>query len=121
MEDGSVPAKAIETHPQWVNDGWIQGKFHLPTPIHSGDKFVAKIGFLKGASAGNVKFMVTAGTDGGDKVCEKVKVYDNTIVDFSCTFGNVFEGATFVALRVLANGVSAQDWAVWIEPRIERP
>jgi predicted RecA/RadA family phage recombinase len=121
LEDGSTWPKALETHPQWINDGWIQGKYHLPSPIQAGDRFVAKVGFLKNAAAGNVKFMVTAGTNGGGTVCTRVKPYNNTLVDVSCGFDSIFVGASYVSLRVLANGPSSQDWAVWVEPRIERP
>jgi hypothetical protein len=68
-----------------------------------------------------VKFMVTAGTNGGGTVCTRVKPYNNTLVDVSCGFDSIFVGASYVSLRVLANGPSSQDWAVWVEPRIERP
>jgi len=121
LEDGSTWPKALETHPQWVDDGWIQGKYHLPSPIQAGDRFAAKVGFLKNATAGNVKFMVTAGTNGGTTVCTHVKPYNNTLVDVSCQFDPIFVGASYVSLRVLAEGPSNQDWAVWVEPRIERP
>lgn len=121
LEDGSTWPKALETHPQWVNNGWIQGKYHLPSPIQAGDRFVAKVGFLKDAAAGNVRFMVTAGTNGGGTAWGQVKPYNNSLVNVSFEFDPMFEGASYVSLRVLANGPSAQDWAVWVEPRIERP
>jgi hypothetical protein len=121
LEDGSTWPKVLETHPQWINDGWIQGKYHLPSPIQAGDRFVAKVGFLKNAAAGNVKFMVTAGTNGGGTAWTQVKPYNNSLVDVSFEFDSIFVGASYVSLRVLANGPSAQDWAVWVEPRIERP
>jgi hypothetical protein len=121
LEDGSTWPKALETHPQWIDDGWIQGKYHLPSPIQEGDRFVAKVGFLKDATAGNVKFMVTAGTNGGGTVGTKVKPYNNSIEDVSFEFSSLFAGASYVSLRVLANGSSSQDWAVWVKPRIERP
>jgi len=121
LEDGSTWPKVLETHPQWINDGWIQGKYHLPSPIQAGDRFVAKVGFLKNAAAGNVKFMVTAGTNGGGTAWTQVKPYNNSLVDVSFEFDSIFVGASYVSLRLLANGPSAQDWAVWVEPRIERP
>ena len=121
LENGSTWPKALETHPQWVNDGWIQGKYHLPSPIQAGDRFVAKVGFLKNAAAGSVRFMVTAGTNGGGTAWSQVKPYNNSLVDVSFEFAPMFVGSSYVSLRVLANGPSAQDWAVWVEPRIERP
>ncbi len=121
LEDGSTWPKALETHPQWVNDGWIQGKYHLPSPIQAGDRFVAKVGFLKNAAAGNVRFMVTAGTNGGSTAWTQVKPYNNSLVDVSFEFPSIFVGSSYVSLRLLANGSPSQDWAVWVEPRIERP
>jgi len=121
LEDGSTWPKALETHPQWIDDGWIQGKYHLPSPIQAGDRFVAKVGFLKDAATGNVKFMVTAGTNGGGTAWTQVKPYNNSLVDVSFEFPPIFVGSSYVSLRVLANGSSSQDWAVWVEPRIERP
>jgi len=128
MEDGSTPSSAIETHPQWVDDGWIQGKFALGTSLQSGDRFKAKIGFLKNASAGNVKFVAScvAPLPGwGDivlaNILEQTKAYNNTLMDIDVEIPAACSSATHIALIVFANGSSAQDWAVWIEPRIERP
>jgi len=121
LEDGSTWPKALETHPQWIDDGWIQGKYHLPSPIQAGDRFVAKVGFLNGAATGNVKFMVTAGTNGGGTAWTKTKPYNNSVEDVSFEFPSLFVGSSYVSLRVLADGSSSQDWAVWVEPRIERP
>lgn len=118
LEDGSTPARALETHPQWVWNGRIIGKYHLPWPIQAGDRFVAKVGFLKNASVGNVEFVLIAGFDGTSAVCSMEKPYNNALVDFSCEFDADFYGGTYVGLWVEANGVSDQDWAVWVNPRL---
>ncbi|MFC0110890.1 PASTA domain-containing protein [Kibdelosporangium aridum] len=61
LEDGSKPA-FLETHPQWVNNGFIQGNFTLPRPIIAGDRFKATVGFMaveSPPSAGGGTFIVS--------------------------------------------------------------
>jgi len=116
MEDNSTPSKAIETHPKWEVNGWIWGTFHLPVTYRSGDRFRARVGFLKGASAGNVTFIVFAGVPGAGMECgRKSKAYTGTLEYFECTLPT--DGSD-VTLVVLANGPSNQDWAVWIDPQL---
>lgn len=119
LEDHSTPPKALQTHPQWINNGWIQGKYHLPWPIQQGDRFVAKVGFLKDAPLGRVRFMLVCSTNGtGGTAWETTKPYNNSLVDVSVQLPPDCVGVSYLTLRVLADGPSSQDWAVWVNPRL---
>lgn len=122
-DGGQEDEHAIETHPRWVDDGYIQGKFPAIN-IQSGDKFVADIGCLykSGGSACNFKYQVTYRSDGGPitLLIQGTKVYaegpSRLNVDLSSLAGHSVQ---FV-LIVTANGTSQQDWAVWLMPSIRR-
>jgi hypothetical protein len=62
LEDNRTYDKVQETHPQWVDNGFIYGIYlevwDLGYKVKAGDRFSAKVGFIKNANAGNVKFHV---------------------------------------------------------------
>ncbi len=126
LEDGTFGSKVLETHPQWVNDGIISGRFPAYTVVQ-GEHFTAKIGFLALADgscgAGNVKFQLNYREGGGavTPLAEWTKSCDGTLksvdVDLTPLKGKTVE---FI-LAVLANGPASQDWAVWIRPQIAIP
>ncbi len=121
LEDGSQTDRVLETHPQWISNGHIWGDYNLPEPIRAGDRFRAMVGFLQG-SAGEAEFVVEA--FGGTlpmSVVTKVsdKGYDKALrtIDADLT---PMAGATTIRLIVEAGPSFGQDWAVWINPRLER-
>ncbi|HEY5732042.1 MAG TPA: NBR1-Ig-like domain-containing protein [Anaerolineales bacterium] len=126
LEDGTITTKILETHPQFVNDGVITGRFPAYTVV-TGEHFTAKIGFLSQADgtcgAGNAKFQLNYREGGGPvtPLGEWIKSCDGTMksidVDLTPLKGKTVE---FI-LAVLANGSSAQDWAVWVRPQIALP
>jgi hypothetical protein len=120
LEDGAQVSRALETHPQWIPNGNIWGDYHLPNPIKSGDRFRATVGFLQG-SAGEVKFTVQA-LGGALPTSEIAKVsdkgYDKELRAIDADLSPV-AGATTIRLIVEADPNPGQDWAVWINPRIE--
>ncbi len=126
LEDGTFTSKVLETHPQFVDNGVISGRFPAYTVVE-GEHFTAKIGFLALADgscgAGNVKFQLNYREGGGPvtPLGEWTKSCDGTLkvvdVDLTPLKGKSVE---FI-LAVLANGSSAQDWAVWIRPQIALP
>ncbi|MGD2104289.1 MAG: hypothetical protein PVJ55_04125 [Anaerolineae bacterium] len=118
MEDGSVaPKSAFETHPRWVNNGWISGRFPAYT-VKEGDYFKAKVGFLKNAAAGSVKF--TFGQFGKTPLYSEVKAYDGNLIEVDVDLSDLAGQSVEFILNVDANGGSQQDWAVWVSPRIVR-
>lgn len=125
LEDGTSPVKILETHPQWVNDGVITGRYPAYTVV-SGEHFTARIGFLAlsdgTCGTGNAKFQLNYREGGTLKPFKEwTETCDgnmNTIdLDLSSLAGKTVE---FV-LAVLANGSAGQDWAVWVKPQIAIP
>ena len=127
MEDGTSPAtKVLETHPQFVDNGVISGRFPAYTVV-TGEHFTARIGFLAlsdgSCGTGNAKFQLNYKEGGGSvtPLGEWTETCDGSLksidVDLTPLKGKTVE---FV-LAVLANGSSAQDWAVWIQPQIAIP
>ena len=122
-----MPARVLQTHPQWVNYGYIEGIYKLPEPIQAGDRFKAKVGFLKGAG-GEVTIEVsyywgnpdTPGS-GLRSVATKIDSGSDGLlrtIDADLTSA---AGVKNIYLDVDAGPSSGQDWAVWVEAYIERP
>lgn len=121
LEDGSWPARVLEMHPERVPNGNILGIFTLPAPVRPGDRFVARVGFLAGAT-GEARFLV--GIDGGSLSGFKLLAAQDDSADGTLKTIEVDLGAVAGGQRiwlVVQAGVSAeQDHAVWVNPRIER-
>ena len=126
LEDGVIATKVLETHPQFIDNGVISGRYPAYTVVQ-GERFTAKIGFLPLADgtcgAGNVKFQLNYREGGGSvtPLGEWTKTCDGTLrsvdVDLTPLKGKTVE---FI-LAILANGPSTQDWAVWVKPQIALP
>jgi len=123
LEDGTSP-RFMVTHPEWVDNGWIEGDFQLPKAIIAGDRFRATVGFQQ-AQSGNVgaaTFIVQAVFDDRSVSGSLVRRFDSQAdgvmhqldVDLSAV-----RGARTLRLRVEAGPTAAQDWAAWVKPRIE--
>jgi len=126
VEGGSKPNRLLETHPEFVDDGVISGRFPAYTVVH-GEHFTAQIGFLAlpdgTCGAGNAKFQLNYREGGGPvtNVQSWTETCNNGLttinVDLTPLAGKTLE---FI-LAVLANGSSSQDWAVWVNPQISIP
>jgi hypothetical protein len=121
LEDGTAPTY-LETHPQWVDNGFITGTYTLGRAVIAGDHFRAKVGFIRCAVlVGDVTFTVQAIMPNGSAVTVAT-VHDNAQdgvmppIDVDLT---PQAGATKIRLRVDAGATAAQDWATWVAPRIE--
>jgi hypothetical protein len=127
MEDGSRPALALETHPQWIANGVISGSYNRRIALQGGDRLRLLVGFLQGAGAGNVTFNIIFNYPGcgefgcSDTVAAFAHAYNGALVtrvtDLSAQNGRV---GTFVLL-VNAGASSGQDWATWVVAQVERP
>jgi len=124
MEDGTAQRRVLETHPQWVNDGWIEGTYNNIT-IPSGATLNLKVGFLKGATASNgVRYSVLFQENGtlgwtwfpdGTTTYNAghLKAYDGNLWSYSWDLQDLAGKKGKFVLRVYADGSSTQDWACW--------
>lgn len=127
LEDNQTYSKVLETHPQWVNDGFIEGSYTelyntLNYKVELGEHFYARIGFVSGGAVGNVKFRVWIRPEGGPntEIVTVTKSYDGTIETIDVPLSAYVGKKSDFILRVDANGSAGQDWATWIEAKIIR-
>ena len=126
FEDNSIWAKSLQTHPQWVSDGWIMGVYPQMT-VPSGAELEVTVGFLKGATGSDgVIFEVRFEEFLGLTVAPQIHSilihgakYDGEL-DLVTADLSSLEGKTgnFI-LYVNAGQSSGQDWAAWAEAKIE--
>ncbi len=117
-------SKVLETHPQWVNYGYIEGRYAVPNyTAMKDDFFYAWVGLLKGASAGNVTFRVYITPSGSTPklIASVVDTYDSKLkmikVPLSAWRG---KRISYFTLRADAGSSPSQDWAVWASASIYR-
>jgi hypothetical protein len=121
MSDGTtLSGMALETHPQWTNNGVITGRYPDFT-IEDGDHFKATIGCLQGGSACDVQFQLNYRDGSGLHNLDSWFVTyadgpQEIDVDLSSLDGKTVQ----IALAVLAHGPASQDWAIWYWPRITK-
>ncbi|MEM2905509.1 MAG: CARDB domain-containing protein [Candidatus Bathyarchaeia archaeon] len=121
LEDGSVWQRVLETHPQWVSNGYIMGTYPQQT-VAQNVQLKVKVGFLSGAT----------GTDGAIFEVRFHDLQQNswTLFSYKATYDakldSIVKDLRFLAgktgrfiLWVNATQSSGQDWAVWAEARIE--
>jgi len=125
LEDGTSPAKILETHPQWVTDGVITGSYPAYTVV-AREHFKAKIGFLAQSDgtcgAGNVKFQLNYKEAGVTKsLGEWSDTCDGVLKDIDVDLGSIAGKTVQFVLAVLANGPASQDWAIWVSPQVAIP
>jgi hypothetical protein len=113
----------LETHPQWVDFGYIQGTFTLPAPVIAGDHFRSRIGLLEPQpppSNGDVTFIVSVVMPGGGVI----EIHRERNVGPDGILGTIdidltqYAGATGIRLRADAGATATQDWACWISPTL---
>lgn len=125
VEDGTSPAKVLEIHPQFVNNGNMTGLYPAYTVV-AGERFKAKIGFLAKADGtcgvGNAKFQLNYKESGVLRTLgEWTETCDGTLKDVDVDLSSIAGKNVQFALAVLANGAADQDWAVWIRPEVILP
>jgi len=128
LEDGAIYSRVLQTHPQWVNNGWISGQFPNATGvihIPAGAKFKAKVGFMAGLSATDGVYFRLRFYDGSTWYhfpgmsgihCTNEGALNDLNIDLSSIAGK--SGSAF--LQVDAGASSVQDWAVWVDPVITK-
>jgi hypothetical protein len=125
LEDGSTPAKILEVHPQWVNDGKMSGLYPAYLVV-TGEHFKSQVGFLAlgdgSCGAGNAKFQLNYKEAGVLKpLGEWIESCEGTLRNIDIDLSSLGAKTVQFELAVLANGSAGQDWAVWISPRVQLP
>ncbi|MGB9717348.1 MAG: CARDB domain-containing protein [Thermoproteota archaeon] len=121
LEDGDTWSRVLETHPQWVGNGYIMGRYPQQT-VSNNVQLTARVGFLSGAT----------GTDGvifeirfldlqqnTYTVLSHVAAYDGRLDSIVKDLGYLAGKTGYFILYVGAGQTSNRDWAVWAEARIE--
>ncbi|WP_456370442.1 hypothetical protein [Thermodesulfatator atlanticus] len=119
LSTGNRAIKLLETHPAWEPRGWISGEYPVLL-LGKGVHFKAVVGFLKGAKASDgALFKVYVKDDQNRKTRVFARYvspdrYVHVDVDLSRYAGKPIA----LILYVNAWRTSAQDWAVWVAPRL---
>jgi len=114
LSDGFT-ATVLETHPQWVGNGFIIGTYKLPQPIIAGDHLRVSVGLLEPATVGDVRFRAYVG---GNQVLDESVIYDDGVIPVDKDL-SARQGATMVEIRVDAGPDPTYDWAFWKDLRVE--
>jgi Thrombospondin type 3 repeat len=120
MEDGVTYPLVLETHPQWVANGWISGSYAGIT-IGSGAELYVQAGFLNGAQASDgVTFLVNLLEPGRKSVAlvNLPAAYDGRLNEATVSLAAYAQKTVTFELLVRAGQSSGQDWAAWASARI---
>jgi len=125
LEDGSAPTKILEIHPQWVDDGKMNGLYPGYLVV-TGEHFKSQVGFLAlgdgSCGTGNAKFQLNYKETGILKpLGEWAETCDGSLRNIDVDLSSLAAKTVQFELAVLANGSAGQDWAVWVSPRVQLP
>ena len=124
LEDGKKYAKTIHMHPRWVAQGTIKAWFPWKKlPKYA--VFKAQIGFIKNAKhTDGVTFWVWEHHKEGrrqvwNSILKTHKKYTGRLQNIAIDLSHFANQNVGIELRIDAGNTSSQDWAVWVNPRIE--
>jgi hypothetical protein len=120
LEDSSTWAKVLETHPQWVSDGWIMGRYPQLT-VPSGAELKVTVGFLKGATGTDGVTFKVQFEEGQSRqeILSLQATYDGKLDSMTESLSSLSGRTGYFILYVNAGQGSGQDWAAWAEAKIE--
>lgn len=126
METGATVPRCLETHPQWVDNGFISGTYtevyNMGYRVQNSDRFQGQVGLLRNAAAGNVRFKVMIRPEGGPNqwIVDMIDAYGDGLKNIDVGLSSWAGKRADFILQVDANGSSGQDWACWISAKIMR-
>jgi len=120
LEDNSIRARVLETHPQWVSDGWIMGKYPQVT-VPPNAQVEVIVGFLKGATGSDGVTFEVQFEEGQTRqtILSCKATYDGKLDIITQSLDSLAGRTGHFILYVNAGQSSGQDWAAWAEARIE--
>ncbi len=116
LENGKSFALVLETHPEWKTAGMIFGTYsNVQIPANA--KFMALVGFLKGATAtdgATFEVHVFDQTTGAIRLIAAKTARADGVLDELAADLSAYAGKTVTfRLQVAAGETARQDWAVW--------
>jgi hypothetical protein len=126
LEDDSTWTRALETHPQWVSNGWIMGVYPQVT-VPSDAELKVTVGFFKEATGSDgVTFEVRFEEFLGLQVAPQIYSVLSHEATYDGELESIVEGLSSLegrtgnfVLYANAGQSSGQDWAAWAEAKIE--
>jgi hypothetical protein len=120
LETGKTSAKILQTHPKWVEDGYIVGKYPAYR-VGPGDFIKGQLGFIAfedgSCGAGNVVFEIhyTMDDDLGTRtrLGQWTESCDGKLLSIELSLVDLKGDSVHFYLVVLADGPATQDWAIW--------
>jgi len=120
LNSGNAAKTLLQTHPSWETNGRIEGRFPLML-LSDKLRFKAVVGFLQGANrTDGVTFQVYVKEGSKYHRIASVKVSSKKYVTINADLSKWAGKKIQILLRVRAGKTSAQDWAVWVKPRLSK-
>jgi hypothetical protein len=121
LNDGKTYPIVLATFPQQINNGVITGLFPEYT-VQNGDLFIAKLGFLHVCRNGKAKFQLNyvEGSSAPQALAEWSKSCDDNLLPVWVDLAPLKGRTVRLMLAVHTDGAWEHDFAVWLEPRVER-
>jgi len=120
LEDDGKKPRVLETHPQWVSNGWIMGVYpQLTVPPDAELKVI--VGFLKGAAGSDGVTFEVQFEEGQSRqtITSCPATYDAKLDSRTSSLSSLAGRTGHFILYVNAGQSSGKDWAAWAEARIE--
>jgi hypothetical protein len=119
LENGRVYPRVLLTYPEWRNEyGSIVGIFKIEN-LAENAIFRAKVGFLEDAiQTDGVEFRVFVNREPSFYATRR-SYYDGRLDDLFLNLDRYAGQDVEIVLQVKTLRTSNQDWAVWVDPRIE--
>jgi hypothetical protein len=120
MENRHNSGKILQTHPKWVDNGYIVGRYPA-YKVGPGDTIKGQLGFIAlpdgTCGAGDVVYEIHYTIDGDlgtrTRLGQWSKACDGQLLSIDVILADLKGENVDFYLVVLANGPSAQDWAIW--------
>lgn len=120
LENGQTSGKILQTHPKWVNDGYIVGKYPA-YKVGPGDYIKGQLGFIAledgACGAGDVVYEIHYTTDDDlgtrTRLGQWSKACDGKLLSIEFSLADLKGESVQFYLVVMADGSYTQDWAIW--------
>lgn len=117
LNDGITYDKLLETHPRWVDNGFISSRYS-DVDVPPGATLKLKAGIINGYTSGSVRFNVRMIRGSVYVLWTQIVDYGDGTQTVEIDLSDFADQNVDFELLVEANGVSTQDWAAWAEAKI---